>query len=137
MDYFFRNDVLRELTFKMSRSGGKGGQNVNKVSSKVELDLHIGNSAAFTSEQKALLISKLANKINALGILQIITEEERNQFRNKQRGIEKLFDLLNAALHQPKKRKATKPKKSATENRLKSKLLNAQKKISRSKYYGD
>ncbi|MBC7747139.1 MAG: aminoacyl-tRNA hydrolase [Methylotenera sp.] len=137
MNYFFRNDVLRELTFKMSRSGGKGGQNVNKVSSKVELDLHIGNSTAFTDEQKALLIGKLANKINALGILQIITQEERNQFRNKQRGIEKLFDLLNAALHQPKKRKAAKPKKSATEDRLKSKLLNAQKKINRSKYFGD
>lgn len=137
MDYFSKDDLLRELTFKMSRSGGKGGQNVNKVSSKVELDLNIKESIVFTEEQKMVLISKLANKINVQGVLQIITEEERNQFRNKQRGIEKLFDLLIAALHQPKKRKATKPKKSATEERLRSKLLNAQKKINRSKYYND
>lgn len=134
---FPKDDLVRELTFKMSRSGGKGGQNVNKVSSKVELDLDIKNSSVFTDEQKTLLFKKLANKINAQGVLQIITEEERSQFRNKQRGIEKLFDVLTAALHQTKKRKATKPKKSATEDRLRSKLLNAQKKINRSKYYND
>jgi len=137
MDYFSKDDLLRELTFKMSRSGGKGGQHVNKVSSKVELDLNIKDSTVFTDEQKVLLLGKLANKINSKGILQIITEEERNQFRNKQRGIAKLFELLIAALHQPKKRKASKPKKSVTEERLKNKLLNAQKKISRSKYYND
>ena len=137
MDYFSKDDLLRELTFKMSRSGGKGGQHVNKVSSKVELDLNIKDSTVFTDEQKVLLLGKLANKINSKGILQIITEEERNQFRNKQRGIAKLFELLIAALHQPKERKASKPKKSVTEERLKNKLLNAQKKISRSKYYND
>ena len=137
MDYFSKDDILRELTFKMSRSGGKGGQHVNKVSSKVELDLNIKDSTVFTDEQKVLLLGKLANKINSKGILQIITEEERNQFRNKQRGIAKLFELLIAALHQPKERKASKPKKSVTEERLKNKLLNAQKKISRSKYYND
>ncbi len=137
MDYFSKDDILRELSFKMSRSGGKGGQNVNKVSSKVELDLNIKESITFTDEQKDLLLSKLANKINSQGVLQIITEEERNQFRNKQRGIEKLFDLLISALHQPKKRKASKPKKSATEDRLRNKLLNAQKKISRNKYFHD
>ena len=137
MDYFSKDDLLRELMFKMSRSGGKGGQHVNKVSSKVELDLNIKDSTVFTDEQKVLLLGKLANKINSKGILQIITEEERNQFRNKQRGIEKLFDLLITALHQPKKRKASKPKKSAIEERLRSKLLNAQKKINRSKYHND
>jgi ribosome-associated protein len=134
MEYFSKEALLRELTFKMSRSGGKGGQNVNKVSSKVELDLNINESIVLSQEQKTTILNKLPNKINAEGILQIITEEERNQFRNKQRGIEKLIELLTIALHKPKVRKPSKPKKSVAENRLRSKLLNAQKKINRNKY---
>lgn len=126
-----REDLLKEVKFKTSRSGGKGGQNVNKVSSKVELNFDIQHSGLFTDQQKQLLIEKLHHRINSEGILQVITEEERSQFLNKERSLEKLIILIGKGLHQPKIRKATKPKRSAVEKRLKNKLENAMKKINR------
>ena len=134
---FSVQDILKEITFKTSRSGGKGGQNVNKVSSKVELNLNIRASGAFTADQKAILLHKLANRINAEGVLQIITEEERSQLLNKQRSLEKLQLLLKNALYQPPERKATRPKRSAIERRLRAKQLNALKKISRRDFLKD
>jgi ribosome-associated protein len=123
--------LLKEVSFKTSRSGGKGGQNVNKVSSKVELNMDINACSLFSEEQKQLLHEKLSKRINSEGILQVITEEERSQYLNKERSVEKLIVLISRALHQPKMRKATKPKKSAVEKRLKNKLQNALKKINR------
>lgn len=131
---FSKEVLLKEITFKTSRSGGKGGQNVNKVSSKVELNLNIRLSALFTEEQKTRLFQKLTNRINADGVLQIITEEERSQLNNKQRSLEKLQILIANALYQAPKRKATKPKHSAIEKRLRDKQLNAFKKINRRDY---
>jgi ribosome-associated protein len=126
-----REELLKEVRFKTSRSGGKGGQNVNKVSSKVELDFDILHSNLLSDQQKQLLTEKLRNRISSEGILQVITEEERSQFLNKERSLQKLIILLGKALHQPKLRKATKPKKSAIEKRLKNKLQTAMKKINR------
>ena len=126
--------LLKEVSFKTSRSGGKGGQNVNKVSSKVELNFEIQASDLFTDSQKHLLTEKLSNRINSVGILQVITEEERSQFFNKERSVQKLIALIKLALHQPKPRKATRPKKSVIEKRLKSKQLNSIKKINRSRF---
>ncbi|MGB4397775.1 MAG: alternative ribosome rescue aminoacyl-tRNA hydrolase ArfB [Daejeonella sp.] len=128
---FSKQDLTREITFKTSRSGGKGGQNVNKVSSKVEINLNIHASALFNDEQKAILAEKLANRINSEGILQVITEEDRSQLRNKELGLEKLIILLRNALHKPKTRKATKPGKGVIEKRLKFKQATAIKKINR------
>ena len=123
--------LLKEVSFKTSRSGGKGGQNVNKVSSKVELNFDIEHSRLLSEEQKLVLSEKLRNRINSEGILQVITEEERSQYQNKERSLEKLIALISSALYRPKLRKATKPKKSAVEKRLKNKLQNAMKKINR------
>jgi len=131
---FSKEDLLKEITFKTSRSGGKGGQNVNKVSSKVELNLNIRMSGLFTEEQKARLFQKLSNRINADGVLQIITEEERSQLNNKQRSLEKLQMLLTKALYQAPNRKETKPKRNAIEKRLRNKQLNALKKLNRRDY---
>ncbi|WP_291402686.1 alternative ribosome rescue aminoacyl-tRNA hydrolase ArfB [Daejeonella sp.] len=124
-------DILKELTFKTSRSGGKGGQHVNKVSTKVELNFDLKSTSLFTEEEKGRLFLKLANRINSDGILQIITEEERSQIKNKERSIQKLLILLKNALFIPKIRKASKPKRSAIEKRLKSKQITSLKKISR------
>lgn len=124
-------DILKELTFKTSRSGGKGGQHVNKVSTKVELNFDLKSTSLFNEEEKVRLFLKLANRINSDGILQIITEEERSQIKNKERSIQKLLILLKNALFVPKIRKASKPKKSAIEKRLKSKQITSLKKISR------
>lgn len=132
---FSKDEILKEVTFKTSRSGGKGGQNVNKVSSKVELNINIQLSQLFSEDQKRLILNKLANRINSEGILQIITEEERSQLMNKERSVEKLILLLKNALHQPKIRKASKPKRSAIENRLKKKQATSLKKISRKKNF--
>lgn len=126
-----KQDLLKEITFKTSRSGGKGGQHVNKVSSKVELNIDIRLSNLFSEEQKSLLFQKLANRINSEGVLQVITEEGRSQLYNKERSLEKLQSLIKQALHQPKRRKATKPKRSSIESRLRAKQLTAIKKINR------
>ena len=129
-----KEKLLKEISFKTSRSGGKGGQNVNKVSSKVELNFEIQASDLFTDSQKLLLSEKLSNRINSEGILQVITEEERSQYFNKERSVQKLIALIKLALHQPKPRKATRPKRSVIEKRLKSKQLNSVKKINRSRF---
>jgi ribosome-associated protein len=128
-------DLLPYSTFKTSRSGGKGGQNVNKVSSKVELNFGLEGASIFTEEQKDLIREKLANRILSGDRIQVICEEERSQYLNKERCLEKLSLLIKHALHVQKPRKATKPKRSAIENRLKAKQLQAMKKLARRKDY--
>ena len=128
---FSKEALLKEVTFKTSRSGGKGGQNVNKVSSKVELNINIRTSALLTEEQKVRILEKLSNRISSEGVLQVITEEDRSQLRNKEKGLKKLIVLLRTALYKPKLRKLTKPGRSVVEKRLKLKQATAIKKISR------
>jgi ribosome-associated protein len=132
-----KQDILKELTFKTSRSGGKGGQHVNKVSTKVELNFDLRLSSLFTEEEKSRLFQKLANRINSEGILQVITEEERSQLQNKERSVQKLLVLLKSALFLPKIRKPSKPKRSAIEKRLKSKQITSLKKINRKNDWKD
>lgn len=128
---FSKEALLKEVTFKTSRSGGKGGQNVNKVSSKVELNINIRTSALLTEEQKVRILEKLSNRISSEGVLQVITEEDRSQLRNKEKGLKKLIVLLRTALYKPKLRKLTKPGRSVVEKRLKLKQATAIKKINR------
>lgn len=122
-----------DITYKASRSSGKGGQHVNKVSTKVELNYNFENSVLFTDEQKTLLKKKFQNRLTAEGNIQIICEEGRSQLANKERCLEKLVLLLGQALHKQKPRKATKPKHTAVEQRLKEKQLQSIKKINRRK----
>ena len=134
---FSKQELLKEITFRTSRSGGKGGQHVNKVSSKVELNINIKSSSYFTDQEKELLIIKLCTRINSEGVLQVVTEEERSQLRNKEKSLDKLIFLLKKALYKPKPRKLSKPKRSAIEKRLKSKQLTALKKMSRRGNFND
>ncbi|MFA6924463.1 MAG: alternative ribosome rescue aminoacyl-tRNA hydrolase ArfB [Bacteroidales bacterium] len=122
-----------EFRFKTSRSSGAGGQNVNKVSSKVELDFDIINSALLTEEQKQIILQKLTNRISKEGILQVISQTERNQLGNKEIAIKKFYELLNKCFIVRKKRKPTKPSRSSKERRLESKKRNAEIKKLRKK----
>ncbi|WP_242926151.1 alternative ribosome rescue aminoacyl-tRNA hydrolase ArfB [Pontibacter vulgaris] len=121
----------QELTFQASRSGGAGGQNVNKVSSKVELRFHVESSELLSDEEKALIQEKLANRINSEGYLQVVSQTERGQLQNKEQSIARFYELLRQALTRQKKRKATKPTHSSVKQRLESKKRQAQKKASR------
>ena len=132
-----KEDIIKELVFRTSRSGGKGGQHVNKVSSKVELNFNVPKSVLLSDAQKNLILEKLSGRLSSEGVLQIVTEEERSQFRNKVRGIEKLLLILENAMYRPVMRKPSKPKRSAIEARLRAKRLNAVKKISRKDFFKD
>lgn len=123
--------LLHEVVFKASRSSGSGGQNVNKVSTKVEVKFDINTSALFNEEQKELILSRLAHRVSADKSIRVICQESRSQLANKQMALRKLYLMLKNALKQDKPRKATKPKRAAVEKRLREKQLIAQKKITR------
>jgi len=134
---FTKTDLQKEITYKTSRSGGKGGQNVNKVSSKVELLFSISASALFTDEEKELLTQKLQSRFNKDGLVQVVCDEERSQYLNKEKAVERLITILTAALHKPKARKPTKISKAAKQARLENKRLNSLKKETRRKDFGE
>jgi ribosome-associated protein len=128
-------DLQKEINYKTSRSGGKGGQNVNKVSSKVELLFDVASSALFTEDEKALLTGKLQNRLNKDGLVQVICDEERSQYLNKEKAVERLIALLGRALQVQKVRKPTKVSKAAKAARLDNKKRQSAKKENRGKNY--
>jgi len=122
-----------EIYFKTSRSSGSGGQNVNKVSTKVELNFDVANSKLLTEVEKQIIFSKLSNRINNKGVLKVTVQETRSQFENKDIALEKFRILIAGAFHKPKKRIRTKLSKGAKERRLSSKKKHSEIKKGRSK----
>ena len=125
----FRSDFFNnELTFSTSRSSGPGGQNVNKVNTKVTLRWNVKNSQLLTDDQREILLHKLSNRLTADGDLMIVAQEKRSQLQNKDEALRKFTEVIKKAFAKKKKRKATKPTKSATQSRLDKKKKHSDKK---------
>jgi ribosome-associated protein len=110
-----------EFIFQASRSSGPGGQNVNKVSSKVELRFNVADSQWLSEEEKSIIADKLGNKINSQNELVLVSQKDRSQLKNKEIVIEKFHTLLVKALTPANRRYKTKPTRSSIERRLESK----------------
>ncbi len=123
-----KEELLSEVTFSASRGGGPGGQNVNKVSTKVELRFDVNDSETLTETQKQRILSKLKNRITTDGELVLTSSVERTQWRNKEKVTQKFFELVEQALTPPKKRIKTKPTKASKAKRLENKKKQGQKK---------
>ena len=125
--------IASEFSFKAVRSSGAGGQNVNKVSSKVVLTFDLINSKGLSEEEKMLLQTKIATKLTQDGILILTSEEDRSQQKNKEKVIKKCFKLLENALVVPKERKETKIPRAVKEKRLNAKKVMSTLKQNRKK----
>jgi len=113
--------IISELQFKAVRSSGAGGQNVNKVSSKVVLTFDLKNSQSLTEEEKALLETKLSSRLTSEQILILNCDEDRSQFKNKAIVTKRFLDIITSGLHIQKIRKPTKIPKSVIRKRIKDK----------------
>ncbi len=126
-------DLSAEFQFLTSRSSGPGGQNVNKVNSKVELRFDISNSLLLTDVQKEILLQKLASKINTDGQLSIVSQRDRSQLANKEDAVSKFYTLITRALKPVKPRKKTSPSAGSIQKRLTTKRLKSETKQNRQK----
>ena len=132
-----KNNFYNEFIFTAVRSSGKGGQNVNKVSSKIELTFDVLNSSLLNDEEKNIILIKLSKRINKDGVLRITEQSDRSQFVNKGNAIKRFYELMEKAFKKEKKRKKTKPTKISKEKRLISKKIISEKKSLRNKFIQD
>lgn len=122
-----------ELEFSASRSSGPGGQNVNKVNSKVTLKFDVRNSLVLTEDEKSILLNKLVSRLSTDGVLTLTSQDKRSQLQNKEAVVAKLDVLLRKAFEKKKIRKATKPSKGSIQQRIKKKKQHSEKKQWRQK----
>lgn len=125
--------LLPELTYQFARSGGKGGQNVNKVATKAELRFSVRDSALLTDEERVTLLEKLANKLTNEGELVLTHQTERTQLANKDKVTQKFIRLIAKAFEVPKPRKATRIPKAVDEARRADKRQRSEVKVARRK----
>jgi len=125
--------IISELNFKAVRSSGSGGQNVNKVASKIELVFNVSESLVLSEEQKAILVKKLKSRLTKENLLILQCEESRSQHKNKELAIKRFLEIIKQGLIEPKKRVPTKIPKSVIKKRLKDKRNLSDKKAIRRK----
>jgi ribosome-associated protein len=125
--------VGREAEFLTSRSSGPGGQNVNKVNTKVTIKFNVLTSAFLTPEEKETIVRKLSSHLSKEGAIIVMSQDKRSQLDNKAAAIAKFESLINKAFVKKKTRKATKPSKSSVQARIKTKKQTSDKKKWRQK----
>ena len=131
---FNPKDFSTELTFKSSKSSGKGGQHVNKTESRISLFFNVLQSEVLSEQEKQKLLLHFKQRISKEGVLQIDVEKSRSQHQNKKLAIAQLMEILEEGLKEKKKRKLSKPSKAAIRKRLKEKKIRSEKKENRKKY---
>jgi ribosome-associated protein len=129
----FSERLKKELNFSVSRSSGPGGQNVNKVNSKVTLKFDVAQSQLLTLEEKEILLRKLATRLTTDGVLLLTAQDSRSQLGNKELAIQKFDQVLKKSFEKRKVRKATKPSKRAVQKRVNQKKQHSEKKQWRQK----
>ncbi|MFN8334188.1 MAG: alternative ribosome rescue aminoacyl-tRNA hydrolase ArfB [Cyclobacteriaceae bacterium] len=125
--------LLHELLFSASRSSGPGGQNVNKVNSRITLRFNIRESTILTDDEKSILLTKLGSRLTEAGELMVHAQDKRSQLQNKEAVMAKFDVMLAKAFEKKKARKATKPSKTAVQKRINSKKKRSEKKQWRQK----
>ncbi len=126
-----------ELRFRTARSGGPGGQHVNKTSTKVEVLWNVARSESVSAAQRERLLAKLSTRIDARGMLRVASTDSRSQLQNREAAVDRINAIAQKALRVPKIRKKTRPPKRAVEGRLAEKKKRAEKKDRRKNVEGD
>jgi ribosome-associated protein len=126
-----------ELRFRAARAGGPGGQHVNKTSTKIEVLWDVANTTSLSDTQRQLVMERLANRIDADGVLHVVAAERRSQLQNREMAVARINQLTREALQVPKPRKRTRPPKRAVEERLVDKKKQAEKKDLRKRVRDD